>query len=152
MENSEKMKVEILRKLDRLSLANIDISNGMHVTTYHVGIPDEEMRRRQKQDRKAVVSSFTDENIVNVCLYQMFSDEYFLDKALLPFLINNAVYELEFEYDLYDCGTVGRVVLPNGGVQDTSTFRVILNKNLTAERDLYTGMPFTVVTMYPIND
>lgn len=150
--DSEKMKAEILRKLDRLSLANIDISNGMHVTTYHVGVSDEEMRRRQKQDRKAVVSSFTDENIVNVCLYQMFSDVYFLDKELIPFLLNNAVHELEFEYDLYDCDTVGRVALPNGGVQDTSIFRVVLNKNLKADRDFYTGMPFTVVTMYPIND
>lgn len=147
------MKEEILRKLDRMSLANIDMSNGMHISTYHVGMSDEEMRRRKRLDRKEVVSSFTDENTVNVCLYEMFSNEYFLQKNLIPFL-SGTEEKKQFEFDSFELNTVGRVVLPNGGIVDTNSFRVVVSKSIVGggERDINTGMPFSIVTMFPIKD
>lgn len=147
------LKNEILRKLDRMNLANADMSNGMHISTYHVGLSDEELLRRQKQDRKAVVSSFTDANTVDVLLYDLFSDEYFIEKNLVPYLRDNFVMEKEFENFSFD-GSIGRAVLPNGGIKNVSTYRIVLTKNICGggERDANTGMPFSVVTMYPIVD
>ena len=153
MINQESVKNEIIRKLDRMNLVNIDISSGMHVSTHHVGLSDEELLRRQKQDRQGFVSSFVDENTVNVCLYEMFSDEYFLEKELIPFL-SAAAEKMEFEYDSFDCDTVGRVVLPNGGILEVNSFRIVLSKSLAGggERDINTGMPFSVITMFPVKN
>lgn len=144
---------EILRKLDRMNLANADMSNGMHISTYHVGLSDEELLRRKKQDRKSVVSSFTDANTVDVLLYDLFSDEYFIEKNLIPYLRDNSIMEKEFENFSFD-GPIGRAVLPNGGIKKVSSYRIVLTKNIYGggERDTNTGMPFSVVTMYPIVD
>lgn len=152
MEKKNKLAEEIYGKLPRLTLSNIELSNGMHISAYHVGLSDEELKRRQKLDRKEAVSSFTDANTVDLCLYEMFSDKYFVEKELSAFLADNSVVEKEFEYFSFNNETVGRFVVANGGVMDVHSFRIVLTKNLDADRDLNTGMPFTVITMYPIED
>lgn len=137
------LKEEIMRKIAGLNYASIDLNNGGHVSTLHVGITDQELLRRQKQDHKGFVSSFTDENMFDVCIYTFVNDNI---DFIVKWLQKNNADRFAEEYFLDE--TVGRVVLPNGGIKETECFRVVLSKN--EDRTGAAGMPFDVVSMYPV--
>lgn len=137
------LKEEVLRKMPGLNYASIDLANGGHVSTLHVGVSDQELLRRQKQDRKGFVSSFTDVNMFNVCIYTFIEDNI---DFIVKWLENNTADRFAEEYFLDQ--TVGRVVLPNGGIKETECYRVVLSKN--EDRTGAAGMPFDVVSMYPV--
>lgn len=142
---------EIIGKARNMSYENLDLQNGGHIATLHVGMSNEKLLKRMKEERKNI-STFESKNDVSVCLWEFFTDEYNVKKALAKWLDNMGASEREgFNYFTSEqTGNIGRVVLPNGGIRRTDCFRIILQKMPLGERDITTGMPFVVISMYPI--
>jgi hypothetical protein len=144
---------EIKRNIDRMSVENCDASNGMHISTYHVGVSVNEMVHRSKIERKKIVSSFHDMETANACLEEMFNDDYFLSKDLSSWLADNSVERGDFEFCSFDRDDIG-YVMSNGNIRRTNCFKVCLTKKIAGgyDRDLNTGMPFSLITMYPVEE
>lgn len=140
----EYLKKEIADKLANLHYASIDLANGGHVSSLHVGLTDQEMLRRQKSEGTKFVSSFDNKVIFNACIYKFVEDNL---EFIVRWLLNPAS-EPRFVEEYFLDEKVGKVVLPNGGIVSTECFRVVLVKN--DKRDGAAQMPFNVVTMYPV--
>lgn len=144
---TEYYMAEIRRKLVGLNYATIDIANGGHSSTLHIGLTDEDLVRRQRQGGKKTVSSFYSNTVFDACIYT------FLDiniKAVAEWLADESDLDRFVEEDILPTEEmVGKVLLPNGGILNTHMFRVVFQKN--DRRTGAAGMPFDVVNMYPIN-
>ncbi len=137
------LRKEIERKLSFLCEEEIAIHSGDHANTFHIAVSDRDMLSRQKEEHLRFVSSFTSKKIFDAAIYSFVADN--IDYIVKWLEDDSAKERLEEEYFLEE--TVGRVVLPNGGIRTTELYHVTLQKN-----DNRTGaaeMPFDVVTMFP---
>lgn len=145
---------EIESKLAMLNLAAIEVCQDRHIRVNHVAKTDEELVKRMRENEKTGLkipcSTFFSENDVNNALYEYFSDSYALKKVVK--WLEDEGYGDRFEDNAYSFNDepIGRLLRTNGALKNVYSYRIILEKN--DSRNGAAGMPFNVVTLYPIAD
>lgn len=140
-----------LSKKGVMSYENVDLASGGHLSAMHVGLTNEFLLRRQRQDSKAVASSFNDQNDVAKCLARVFSDPYSA-KRIAEWVVNGSKSRLVESFWFDETGVIGRVLYPNGAIFETESFEIVFGKKDIDYYNKTTGMPFDVITMYPVQE
>ena len=155
--NNEKIIEEVintimaLSKRGVMSYSNIDLACGGHISAMHVGLSNEALLIRQRQDNRSVSSTFNDQNDVAKCLACVFSDLYSV-KRIATWIVNGSTNRLVESFWFDETGIVGRVLYPNGAIFETESFEIVLEKKDLDYYNLTTGMPFDVITMHPAQE
>lgn len=130
---------EILGKSNSMSYTNF-LGKKDNFEKLFVGAKTEDFKGRKKNEQY----SFYTENEVGIALYMFFSNIYNAKH------IAKNVYLLDEDKrfsEEFDVGIpLGKVMLPNGSVMETTMVEAILKVRNPEERNAYTGMPFDIIT------
>lgn len=146
MSKEEKLVEEIKNNFYRMNYSNLCVSGGYHVST-HVGLDAEELISEGKK-RKGYMSSFFTENDFNIALDYLFNDNYSL-KQIAKWLLESKESRMIFRAYSFEQDALGIVLGKNGAIWKTNSIAVVLQKlDDIDDRNITTGMPFNVITMY----
>ena len=138
---------EIKSRGVKVSAELADYDSHGHIYQLHVGLTDEQLINRQRDEDKTV-STFFDNNTLSVCLYEFFSDSYAC-KQIAKWLLESDEDEKEFEY--FHEEYVGKILLPNGALKKVDEFRLVFRRKGDYEyRNVNTGLPFDIKNAYPV--
>lgn len=148
------LEQEIGRKLPMLNMAAITARQGLHIA-YHIGRTDEDLvkraRDRKEEGKGLTCSTFFSENEANLAIWEFFNDAYALSSVTKWLEKSSDKSEKEFDYDLdSEEEYIGKVLLPNGALKKTRSFRIVLIKN--EDRNGAAEMPFTIKNLYPVEE
>lgn len=145
---------EISSKIKNMSYENLDLSNGGHVACLHVGLTDEMLIRRRKEDMRNEkirnISTFTDKNSIAIALWDAFNDPYAV-KRIAEWTLDISKSD-RFTVETFSDEPIGRVLLLNGAIKKTSAYEIVLQRTTLGTVDVVTGMPFIVISMYPVEE
>ncbi len=146
---------EISKKVAMLNVAAIEVCQDRHIRVNHIAKSDKElverMRKNEKKGAKKVpCSTFFSENDINNALYEYFTDSYALKKVVKWLEDEGCGDRYEDNAFSFNDEPIGRILRANGALKNVYSYRIILEKN--DRRNGAAGMPFNVVTLYPVND
>ena len=136
---------EIQRKGEIVNYELFDLACGGHLSMLHVGMTNEELVRRLRQEHKCC-STFTNKNAVNIALSELFGDKYACQ--MISKWVLDASASPRREFDGFANCSLGRKIRKNGAIVECEAFIIVLQKQTSDYRNKITGLPFDIVTMY----
>ncbi len=137
---------EIMRKEEIVNYELLDLASGGHLSMFHVGMSDEELVRRQFQEHGKCCSTFKDKNAINIALSELFEDRYACQMISKWVLDASATPRKSF--DGFSNNKLGRKIKKNGAIVECEAFVFVLQKQTSDYRNIITGLPFDIVTIY----
>ncbi len=141
---------EIKEKAKMLVAESIILENGDHMSFYHVGLSDEQLKERAIRYKKTETSTFTSKEALLKCIKDYLLDEKGTEK-IVRWIMDPAAPDRSDEFDgvIFDEEPIGRVYLKEeDSYEDCYGYKLVLRKNDRSYRSIYTGLPFEFVTVY----
>ncbi len=140
----ELMAKEIMRKGSYVNYESLDLAGGLHISCLHIGLTEDQLRARRKEEKKPECSSFKDVNAFNICIDSLFGSERFAEMATEWIFDPKKPDRHSFVKRATEC--IGMVAKQNGAVKKTSYFKFVLQRKDPDYRNKVTGLPFDLVT------
>lgn len=139
---------EIMRKTGQLTTANVLLgSHDNHIFAKHIGIDTNTLRKRALKTEEKMASSFRAEKDMQASLDAFAKNLYNLER--IAELVSKDFYGRTSEEIIADY-EIGVVVSDEGDIFETEICRFVLDFKGEDYRNRFTGMPFDIVSCYPV--
>lgn len=145
----ELLTSEIKRKAVNMTFANLSVAGAGHIDQ-HVSQTEEQLKNRIKAEHLYKNSAYSNEKVLEECLYTSFTEEYSL-KRIANWLLNSKETVLELDGEFEDEKVVGTMILKgNDKVFDCTGWNISIERLADIDdRNPITGMPFDIKTTFP---
>ncbi len=148
MASDIRITVEEIQKIGTtLPEESIEIGNGGHTGNLHIGLSEKELIKRAQRCGHAVSSFYTKENMI-LCIHDYLGDTYALPGIAKWILDYKEDYTRATWRGCYFDKPVGIIAYPDGTVEETSDYIIVVEKQDDRYKNTRTGLPFDIVTVY----
>ncbi len=148
MASKIEIKMQELRKIGTtIPEESIEVGNGGHTGSLHIGLSENELVKRAKKLGHEVSSFYSKADMI-LCLHDYLSGDYALLRAAEWIMDYTKDYTRNYWEGCYFDKPIGIIAYPDGTVEETSDYTIVVEKKDDRYRNTRTGLPCDIVTMF----